>query len=323
MKFLKIIGYIFLSVIYAWVSSVILVFHGPFDSLKSYVIGIFSTSMHPQYLAPLSMWTVSAEENKPSMMVEVEKDLNKDKEIYKNIKSHLENNTDDSITIENFKDKTYSAKIMLVPDPTRIRVAVTKYKGDVGQTVSEMVEDYKAIAGINGGMFQDVGYRGTGGVPLGTTIQNGQFVTTGGTSPIVGFTRDGILLVGTYTDKELVERDVTEALSFGPVLVKDGKGLVKGDGGWGAAPRTAIGQREDGTVIMIVTDGRMIHGANNLGATMKDLMHLMLKYGAVNAANLDGGSSATMVKDGMLINEPSDVLGERKIATSFIVMPQE
>nr|WP_277398250.1 phosphodiester glycosidase family protein [Neobacillus citreus] len=186
-----------------------------------------------------------------------------------------------------------------------------------------MVEDNKAVAGINGGAFQDVGYRGTGGVPLGTTIQKGEFVTKGGTQPIVGFTRDGVLMVGSYSEKELMDRDVTEALTFGPVLVKDGKGVVKGDGGWGAAPRTAIGQREDGTVIMIVTDGRMIHGANNLGATMNDLMHLMLKYGAVSAANLDGGSSATMVKDGVLINEPSDVLGERKIATSFIVMPQK
>jgi exopolysaccharide biosynthesis protein len=139
---------------------------------------------------------------------------------------------------------------------------------------------------------------------------------------MVGFTREGLLLVGNYTDQELKDLKVTEALSFGPALVKDGEGVVKGDGGWGFAPRTAIGQKEDGTVIMIVTDGRGVHGLNNVGASIRDLMNLMLKYGAVNAANLDGGSSTTMVKDGLLVNEPSDVLGERKIATSFVVMPE-
>lgn len=73
---------------------------------------------------------------------------------------------------------------------------------------------------------------------------------------------------------------------------------------------------------MVVTSGRMVNGPDDLGASMKDLMNLMLKYGAVNAANLDGGSSSTMVKDGVLLNQPTDVLGERKIATSFVVMPE-
>jgi exopolysaccharide biosynthesis protein len=128
--------------------------------------------------------------------------------------------------------------------------------------------------------------------------------------------------VGNYEPQELKDLNITEALTFGPVLVKDGEGVVIGDGGWSYAPRTAIGQREDGTVIMIVTDGRYVHGLNNVGASMRDLMNLMLKYGAVNAANLDGGSSTTMVKDSRLVNEPTDVLGERKIATSFLVMPE-
>ncbi len=151
---------------------------------------------------------------------------------------------------------------MFISDPKRIQVAVSKYKGDVGQTVSEMVADNNAVAGINGGGFVDVAYRGTGGIPLGTTMHNGEFITKGGTTQMVGFTRQGVLVVGNYSENELINLGVTEALSFGPVLVKDGKGVLKGDGGWGAAPRTAIGQREDGTIIMIVTDGRLIHGPN-------------------------------------------------------------
>jgi exopolysaccharide biosynthesis protein len=323
MKFVKGFLYLILTFLYVWVSSVILVFHGPFPSLKSYVIGIISTSMHSQYLEPLSLWTVSLDKNKPSLMGDVTKNLKQDEANSKKVRDRYNKISDPTIKIEDYQAKTFSAKIMLVSDPKRIKVAVTKYQGDVGQTVSEMVSDNHAVAGINGGGFSDTGYRGTGGIPLGTTIHNGQFIATAdGDNPIIGFTREGMLVVGNYTDQELKDLKVTEALSFGPTLVKDGEGVVKGDGGWGNAPRTAIGQREDGTIIMIVTDGRYVHGPNNLGATMKDLMNLMLKYGAVNAANLDGGSSTTMVKDGLLVNEPTDVLGERKIATSLVVMPE-
>jgi exopolysaccharide biosynthesis protein len=323
MKLLKGFLYLILTFLYVWVSSVILVFHGPFPSLKSYVIGMISTSMHSQYLEPLSLWTVSLDKYKPSLMGDLKTNTKKDEENSKKVRNQYEKITDPTIKIEDYQAKTFSAKIMLISDPKRVHVAATKYQGDVGQTVSEMVSDNHAVAGINGGGFSDTGYRGTGGIPLGTTIHNGQFLTTsGGSNPMVGFTREGLLLVGNYTDQELKDLKVTEALSFGPALVKDGEGVVKGDGGWGFAPRTAIGQKEDGTVIMIVTDGRGVHGLNNVGASIRDLMNLMLKYGAVNAANLDGGSSTTMVKDGLLVNEPSDVLGERKIATSFVVMPE-
>ena len=67
--------------------------------------------------------------------------------------------------------------------------------------------------------------------------------------------------------------------------------LYYAGGNTGTAQRTAIGQREDGTVIFIVTDGR---SASSLGATHNDMIDLMVKYGAVNAAMLDGGSSAMM-----------------------------
>jgi exopolysaccharide biosynthesis protein len=278
--------------------------------------------MHSKYLEPLSLWTVSLETNKPSLMVNLTKNIDKEKENSKLAQNRFNKITDPTIKIEDFQTNTYSSKIMLISDPKRIRVGITKFQGDVGQTVSEMVSENHAVAGINGGGFSDNGYRGTGGIPTGTTIHNGQFLTTGGTEPMIGFTREGLLVVGNYEPQELKDLHITEALTFGPVLVKDGEGVVIGDGGWSYAPRTAIGQREDGTVIMIVTDGRYVHGLNNVGASMRDLMNLMLKYGAVNAANLDGGSSTTMVKDSRLVNEPTDVLGERKIATSFLVMPE-
>lgn len=62
--------------------------------------------------------------------------------------------------------------------------------------------------------------------------------------------------------------------------------------GSGLNPRTAIGQRADGAVLMLVTDGRGKSG--HLGASAADLINVMTEYGAVNAANLDGGSSSCM-----------------------------
>ena len=66
--------------------------------------------------------------------------------------------------------------------------------------------------------------------------------------------------------------------------------------GSGLNPRTAIGQRADGSVLLFVTDGRGKSG--HLGASSGDLIQVMQQFGAVNAANLDGGSSSCMYYDG-------------------------
>ena len=63
------------------------------------------------------------------------------------------------------------------------------------------------------------------------------------------------------------------------------------DNNTGTAQRTAVGQRADGTVIFLVTDGR---SASSLGATRNDVIDVMVKYGAVTAGMLDGGSSSLM-----------------------------
>jgi exopolysaccharide biosynthesis protein len=110
---------------------------------------------------------------------------------------------------------------------------------------------------------------------------------------------------------------IRDAISFGPALIINGKPLIKkGDGGWGIAPRTAIGQRKDGTILLLVIDGRQ---KSSIGATLKDVQNVLLEYGAYNAANLDGGSSTTMYYNGNLINSPSDILGERAIPSAFII----
>ena len=170
----------------------------------------------------------------------------------------------------------------------------------------------------------DQGWTGTGGKPMGFIIHNGEVVYNQlGSETIeqdtVAFTRDGMLIVGKHSIEKLKEYGVKEGVSFGPPLIVNGKPtILEGDGGWGIAPRTAIGQRRTGEVLMLVIDGRNI---DSFGATLKDVMDILLEFGAVNAANLDGGSSTTMYYNGKVINRPSDKLGERAVPTAFVVLP--
>ena len=110
-----------------------------------------------------------------------------------------------------------------------------------------------------------------------------------------------------------------DAIEFGPFLIINGKQTkIKGNGGWGIAPRTAIGQRKDGTVLFLVVNGRI---PSSIGASMNDISDLMKKYGAYNAANLDGGSSSELVIKNKIINIPvgGDKLGLRNMPTFWIV----
>lgn len=284
------------------------------------MIDSLTTSMHGYLLRPLSLFTLSEkaiEANTPSL-VNTQVTYTSSELASRDFRSVH----DSTIQLETYQGGTFTANVMLIRDPKRLAVAVTKDIGRVGQTVSQLTSESQAVAGVNAGAFRDTKWQGTGGIPLGITISNGRIVEASSSSqPIIGLTSTGALVAGSYTLNRLESLHVTQAVSFGPVLVQNGQDLVQGDGGWGYAPRTAIGQMQDGTIILAVTDGRFIHGPNNLGASLADMAQLMLHYGAVVAANLDGGSSATMVYNGSLVNQPTDILGEREVATAFVVLP--
>ena len=122
------------------------------------------------------------------------------------------------------------------------------------------------------------------------------------------------------TVKQAQEMKVRDGVTFGPFLIINGKkSTILGNGGWGTAPRTAIGQRKDGIVLFLVIDGRTV---TKPGANMNDLIEIMENYGAYNAANLDGGTSSAMVVDGDIINDPIDSSGAHRtrfISTGFIL----
>ena len=84
----------------------------------------------------------------------------------------------------------------------------------------------------------------------------------------------------------------------------------------GRAPRTALGIKPDGKILLLVVDGRQSH---SIGATLTETAQLLKRFGAVNGFNLDGGGSSELVLQGQIMNSPSDGR-ERPVGSAIIVV---
>lgn len=232
---------------------------------------------------------------------------------------------ENDIVIEDVSGPTFKGKMMIVKDPGRLFVgtSIDKYDKSVrGKTVQEIIERYDGVAGVNAGGFVDENGKGDGSIPLGIVISQGQLKwgSKGGTYEIIGFDYENKFVIGKMTGQEALDMGIRDAVSFGPLLIVNGQVLeVKGFGG-GLNPRTAIGQRADGSILILVCDGRQ---GNSLGASMSDVIDLMVEYGAVNAANLDGGSSTVLYHEGELLNVCCSLYGPRDMPTAFVVKALE
>lgn len=230
----------------------------------------------------------------------------------------------DLYKIIEIEGKGFSGYLVAVYDSSKIHVATTARLGVSGQYLTTMSKNNNAVLAINGGGFIDPDYNSTGGVPEGITIVDGKVVASNeqsGSSGLIGFDNNNKLILGRMSATEALNRGVRDAVTFGPFLIINGvPSFIRGNGGWGTAPRTAIGQRQDGIVLFLVIDGRTL---TKPGADMVDLTEIMTRYGAYNAANLDGGTSSNLVVNGQLINHPVNGNGENKtrpIATGFMVV---
>lgn len=234
--------------------------------------------------------------------------------------SALESSDNNGIQIIDVSNDTYKGKMMIVKDPSRVTVGISGPYGASysGKTVMDMAQSYGAVAAVNGGGFQDNNGVGNGGTPIGLVISDGELKYGSGSSSyeVIGFDNSNKLVVGKMTAGEALSRGVRDALSFGPILIVNGQASQVNGSGSGLNPRTAIGQRADGAILLLVIDGRQV---NSLGASYADVIDVMLEYGAVNAANLDGGSSSLMYYNGEYINSCASLYGPRNMPTSIIV----
>ena len=227
----------------------------------------------------------------------------------------------EKIEIFDISGPTFIGKIMIVNDPSRVYVGtIPTFSNETGgKRLLDMVKLDNAIGGINGGAFVDVGGVGNGGMPIGIVIKDGKLLVNspaGDKSILIGLDTQHKLVIGKMTAQQALDRGVTDAVTFGPALVLNGELQALGGIGGGLNPRTAIGQRADGAMILLVIDGRQ---PTSLGASFKDVADVMIDYGAVNAAALDGGSSTLMVYEDKILNQTSLLTGPRRIPTFFLV----
>lgn len=207
----------------------------------------------------------------------------------------------DGIRIDTYEGENFTAQIMLVRDPSRLYLATsseTLSKDTPGLKMNDAIEKEGAVAAINAGTCWDdgTGSLEVGSVPLGLNLSKGKVVwdsfseATPDTG-FVGFNRDNILIVAnSVTEEEALELGIRDGCASGTVLIVNGNAVDIDHSGY--SPRTAIGQRADGTVILVCTNGRT---DEFIGATLPDVIAILQEYGAVNACALLGGSSANML----------------------------
>lgn len=229
----------------------------------------------------------------------------------------------DDYKLLNIKVGSANAYMVAIYDPSKVHLIAKEQLGtQYGERVITMCKRYKGLVCINGGGFVDKGYGS--GIPNGYVVKDGKIIWSDGYNPkaeLIGFTYDNKLLLTTDSAENAIKnKNLRDALQFGPFLIVNGKPLeIVGDP-WGKAPRVAIAQRKDGVVLFLVVDGE-----NYLfGASLKDMIETLQKYGAYNAANLDGGTSATLIVNNELTNNPAGgakSTGGRYVITGWGLLP--
>ena len=225
----------------------------------------------------------------------------------------------DLYKIFDIKVNGHKAHVAVIYDPSRIHYTVSSKINKGGQKLIDLSKEQEAIMVINASAFAR---KGNKLIPNGVTIKDGKVLQNATMSKrhgIIGFNNDNVLVLMKGTAEDAIEEGIRDAMSFGPFLYVNGVAAkISGNGGWGCHPRTVIAQRKDGIVFFIVFDGRKI---STCGATMNDLIEVLTRYKAYNAANLDGGGSSTLIANHKLVNDPSGwgYTGDRYLPDAWII----
>lgn len=193
------------------------------------------------------------------------------------------------------------------------------------ETTSGAAQRNKAILAINGGGFYPARDHGrTVYYPLGNTMVNGELI--GSFMPsyselfFAGFDPRGKLVGGYYESFDAFKQDQPHnGVSFLPILLKDGK-KQEIPRSWQnrRQPRTIMGVLKNGDVLFLVIDGRQSNWSK--GITLEEAQSFLQQIGCIDAYNLDGGGSTTMVYNNKIINRPSEGK-ERPVTTHIMVRP--
>ncbi|CDF20120.1 putative uncharacterized protein [Clostridium sp. CAG:609] len=311
-KFLKILAKVFAfvgvtvgMVFVCLLLTITLICHGPSNRAKELFATTILETGQLKFLANVFLSKdeiegIVSKNSLQDMNVEIDENL---------IKTNIDK-TKELIEIHAVNGNNFEGKMMVVNDPSKISLATTYPWGEYGKELGVLTEDAGAIAGVNGGIYYSSGNKG--GRPLGVTVSNGEIqdISLGLVGLyLIGFDENNLLRIISLDGmnkaqvEELIKTEkIRDAVAFQEEssdknnhfvkLIINGEKRELNGMGSGANPRTAIGQRKDGSVLILVTDGRGKNG--HLGATASDIIDIMAEYGAVNAANLDGGSSSSL-----------------------------
>lgn len=325
-KIKAILFFLFFQIIFIGITAPFILFYGPFTNAKSIFVGTAMSSMNYQWLATTFLSNDEIDEiigNKKQMVEEVV-----DEEEIEEIQiQSKEKNELQYLMLD--KNDNFIGHVLLIKDPKRVKVGYSSKLDDtvpMGEETSVIAENNNAIAAINGGAFKDGEGEGqwtsNGGIPVGIIISQGNLVyddTNGNKDKIIGISEEGKLIAGSFTLNELIDMNITEVVSFDTKVLVSGGELtpISGDGGEGKAPRTLIGQRIDGTIVLVVLDAKDKGG--RVAATIKEAQEVMYKLECYTATTLDGGKSSTMYYRDEVVNSPSYAYGERNIASAIVV----
>jgi exopolysaccharide biosynthesis protein len=216
------------------------------------------------------------------------------------------------------KGDSYNGWLIKVYDPSRLSMGLAQDYGQMGEHISHMARRLDKYVGVNAGAFLDPGGHGNGSLPSGVFIYNGKILSgvenSTTTYPIIGFDYENRMILGNFNKQQIKADNLKYGIQFSPFLIVNGK--LSDVRGYSIQPRTAIGQTANGTILLLIIDGRTV---SSPGATMQNVQNVMVKYGAVNAANTDGGSSTTFVFNGKVINHPCGPAGERYFPNAFLI----
>lgn len=314
--------------------------YGPYSWVRNTLITTAMTTMSHQYLARwfysdeyinkvlANNYIIETNENTNPDLIDMP-DFNNNQKYASKYERDIFEGVDENTIYKKIKvsGKGYDGYVIAVYKPEKVKLAVSSKLGTEGQTIKTMAKNNNALITMNASGFFDPDWSGNGAIPHGTVIKDGRVIydfqdaNVGG--GFIGFDKGNKLILGRMTKQQALAKGMRDGIEFGPFLIVNGKAsFVKGDGGWGIAPRSAIGQRADGIVLFVVINGRN-YKKGILGIDMVGMTELMQNYGAVNAANLDGGTSSALLEGQELINNPISSSGNqgvlRRIPTAWIV----
>lgn len=233
----------------------------------------------------------------------------------------------DSYKVLDVKVGNAKGYLVAIYEPEKVRLIRTeKFNvGTFGDRVIDMCKRYGGSVCINGGGFAN-GLSNGSDIPVGYVIDDGEVIWSEGNSNenrgnIIGLTEEGKLkLMNNATGTEAIDAGIKYGLEFGPFLIVNGKSMEIVGMPFGVANKCVIAQRKDGVIMFLVTEGESYID----GASLKDVVEVLEKYGAYNAANLDGGQSTSLVINNQLVNSPNYLAkkqGGRYVVTGFGLIP--